>query len=179
MRRLRSESGYTIVEFMFVSVILAVVLAATLVVLDKTVEIFPEDQERAHTLRDAQVGLAEMTRELRQAYEIHAPASGSAAAGAIVVDVTLRSVDYRLSYDCTSGQRCVRSAQTLVNGVPTGSAVTRVVLQRVLNGSTVFTRTTDDFVKARIEVAATGERDQGDSHRVVLDDGFLVRNTAG
>lgn len=175
---MRSENGYTVIEFVFVSLILAVVLAATLTVLDKTVEIFPEEQERAHAVRDAQVGLAEMTRELRQAYEIVTPAAGAAATGTISVNVTLRSVDYRVSFDCTTGGRCTRSAQTLVNGVPTGTPVTRVVLERVTNGSTVFERTTTNFVKARIEVPATGEKDAGDSHRVVLDDGFLARNVS-
>lgn len=179
MRALRAERGYTVVEFVFVSLILAVVLAATLTVLDKTIEIFPKDQERAHAVRDAQVGLAEITRELRQAYEVHPPpAAGGAPTGSVTVDVALRSMDYRITFDCGSGGRCVRSAQTLVSGVPTGTAVTRVVLDRVLNGSTVFTRATSNFMKVRVEVPATAERDRGDSHNVVLDDGVLMRNAA-
>src|SRR3954451_9373180 len=67
---LRDESGWTLVELTIAAALLAVVLTAVLSLLDMTNRQAPGDQERAHDLRETQVGVYRMTRELRQAYSL-------------------------------------------------------------------------------------------------------------
>lgn len=69
-RVLRQEKGVALTEVLVAGLLLVVMLSAVLNLLDSAVRQAPRDQERAHVVRDAQVGLYRMTRELRQAYEI-------------------------------------------------------------------------------------------------------------
>lgn len=177
-RAIRSERGYTIVEFVLVASLLAVVLGATLALLDKTSELMPGDEERAPALREAQVGLHSMTRLLRQAHAVSQPAEGQTA-DVVVVEVLLAGSDKRVTFDCTSAstkiagaRRCLRSVQS-VSGGPVS---TQLVFDGVVN-SGVFSRTTKTMLEAKLEVRAQGDRGaEGRDHRIVLDDGVFLRN---
>jgi Tfp pilus assembly protein PilW len=179
MRRLRtpigrgcrgSESGFTLIETVITAATLSLVVLAILALADTTAKLAPQDQERAHAIREAQVGLHQMTRELRQAYTITANSTTS-----MTVDVLVSGVATTVSYDCAAPhptdanlRRCVRTAG--------GSS--SVVIDRVLPG-TVFTYdafSPPRYVQARIEVPAKGDRAKGHKHSIVLDDGFYMRN---
>jgi hypothetical protein len=54
-----------------------------------------------------------------------------------------------------------------------------VVIDRVLNGAAVFSLTPPDYVGATVEVAARGGLEDGHDHRIILEDGFYMRNLDG
>ena len=172
----RSESGWALIELMVVVSLLGLVMAAVLTLLDTTARVAPRDQERAHAIREAQVGLHRMVRELRQAYGVNATTRNY-----IDVNVTIGDQGRRVVYDCDF-PRCVRREGAVGPTVPSGSG--EVVIARLLNGTPadpVFTfspanRFPPDHVSARVRVPASGERSEGHRHNVVLDDGFALRN---
>lgn len=169
---LRDERGtVSLLELTIVTAVLGFVLAAVLGLINTTIRLSPIDQERPHAVRDAQVGLAGMTRELRQAYEFTTPAQ-NATGGVAVAKITLRGIDTNVTYDCTTGNRCVRTAEPVAGG----TSSTRVVIERVANPTTVFNRTKANYVEAEIRAAATGERSDGSEHSLVFSDGFFLRN---
>jgi Tfp pilus assembly protein PilV len=166
----RNESGFTLIETVITAATLSLVVLAILALSDTTAKLAPQDQERAHAIRDAQVGLHRMTRELRQAYTINSNTSTS-----MDVMVLVSGTATQVSYDCaaahptdTNLRRCVRTA----------GGSTSVVIDRVLPG-TVFTYdaySPPRYVQARIEVPAKGDLNEGHKHSIVLDDGFYMRN---
>jgi hypothetical protein len=180
--RWSGDAGYALTELLVVASLLAVVLGAILGLAETTQRIAPRENERAMVIREAQVGLHRMTRELRQTYLAPHVSSGSRMEASVLVS----GVATRVSYECdqphptdTAYTRCVRY---LVASDGTRSAG-EVVIDRVLNGTSVFTYTpnaTDPtYVQALIEVAARGDLEQGYEHRVALDDGFFMRNRDG
>lgn len=181
-------------EVIFVIAIFGFVMAAVITFSTSTSKLAPRDQERRDALRDAQAGLALMTRELRQAYAVR-----SWTANQMDVLVTIRSKgDRRVRYDCGAAypqvaanphddawRRCVRYEGSDLNSVPSANAT--VAIDRVLNGSIsdpdpVFTYESVSpsqprFVEARIEAPVLGERnDRRPTSQIVLDDGFHLRN---
>src|SRR3954451_322128 len=66
----REESGFTLVELLVAAGLMLVVVGAALALLDSSNTIAARDQERTHAIREAQVGVQSMTRELRQAFSI-------------------------------------------------------------------------------------------------------------
>lgn len=175
-RLLHDERGFTMTEMLVVAGGLVVILGAILGLMDVANQVAPADRERVHALRDAEAGLEKMTRELRQAHEITISAAGFKAEAEVLkngspIDVT---------YDCSGApvdglRKCVRSQST-------GGVATVTVIERVANaaGRPVFTETLRDshptYVRAIIEVPARGERTTGGTSRIVLDDGFYLRN---
>lgn len=180
---MRSQRGYTLIECMLVCGLLIVVMGGTLSLLDTTAKIAPREAERAHAVRDAQVGLASMVRELRQAHSVEA---GYTATG-LTVRTPVAGVTTKVAYDCSQpsvsspgrGLFSCRRSQYAADGTTVVS--TRRPLERLLTDQ-VFTYTVEAgdvrFVRARVEVPASGERAQGLRHRIVLDDGFFLRNVA-
>jgi type II secretory pathway pseudopilin PulG len=171
------EAGYGLVELLVVASLLIVVLGAILALGEATQRIAPKESERAHVIREAQVGLHRMTRELRHAYEAPTMTGSSMEAAVRGPNGTTSTV----RYDCdeahpTDGAytRCVR--QVISGGTWTTG---EVVIDRVLNGTTVFSSTPPDYVGARVEVAARGNLQEGYDHRVILEDGFYMRNLDG
>jgi prepilin-type N-terminal cleavage/methylation domain-containing protein len=176
-RRLRAQSGFTLVETLVAAALLAVVLTAVLSLFELSAKQAAGDQERAHAIREAQVGLTGLVRQGRQAYKIHAN-----TAQRLEFSVLLRGEDRRVVYDCAvehptrpDTRRCVRF-QVLGDG---GQTSPEVVIDRVLN-TDVFAYTPDSgsptYVTVNIEAPAAGERDGGFAHKIVLNDGFAVRN---
>ena len=126
----------------------------------------PKETERAHVIREAQVGMHRMTRELRHAYQ-NVSVTGS------TVQADVLSQD-GVSYDCNQPHptnpaytRCLRYV---------GGAGGEVVVDRVLNGDAVFTLTPPDYVRAVVEVNAGGDLKNGYDHPIPLEDGFYMRN---
>jgi Tfp pilus assembly protein PilX len=156
---MREEGGWSLIELMLTCVLLIIVMGGTLSLLDTSAKIAPQEQERANAIRDAQVGLARMTRELRQATQVI-----SATASTVSVKVPVAGVSQTVTYTCTDACRRTQGSST------------EVVIARVLNGSTVFTFDGGNYFEARIEVPAKGERAEGLRHDIVLDDGFYLRN---
>jgi type II secretory pathway pseudopilin PulG len=165
----RGEAGYALIELLVVASLLVIVLGAILTLGETSQRVAPKESERANVIREAQVGLHRMTRELRHAYEDVAVTPSTMAADVLGRD--------GVSYDCSQPHptnanytRCLR----YVNGV--GG---EVVIDRVLNGDAVFTLTPPDYVHATVEVNAGGDLKNGYDHPILLEDGFYMRNLDG
>ena len=182
-RRLRREQrGFSLMQLMLAVGLLSVILIAILSLTDTTAKLAPRDQERAAVLDETKAGLHRMTRELRQAHTIEI-----SSAFDIQVRVGPQGAEKQIRYECdqihptnVAWRRCVRFDVTAGNAQ-------QLVLDRVLNippaGSStpVFTYTThpggERSVEVRIETPAAGDRKDGQHpHRVVLQDGFYLRN---
>ena len=171
------EAGYGLVELMVVSSLLIIVLGAILALGETTQRIAPKESERAHVIREAQVGLHRMTRELRHANAAPTVTGSTVEATVLAAGGATRTV----RYDCaelhptdTAYTRCLR--YVLSGSTWTGG---EVVIDRVLNGATVFSLTPPDYVGATVEVAARGNLKDGYDHRVILEDGVYMRNLSG
>jgi hypothetical protein len=178
------EAGYALTELLLVSSLLVIVLGAILMLGEASQRIAPKETERAHVIREAQVGLHRMTRELRHTY-----LAPTVSASAIQADVLVPGGTQTVRYECdkthptnTAYRRCLRYVGAETDG--------EVVIDRVLNGASgsptpVFTSHDGDgdgrvdYIRAVVEVAAAGDLKNGYRHRVVLDDGFYMRNRDG
>jgi type II secretory pathway pseudopilin PulG len=179
--RASDERGFMLVELVIVCALLGVVLSAILLFGDTAQQLVPKEQERAMAIQQAQTGIFRMTRELRQAHQVN-------TASPLVLDVNYaqNNVDRQVRYECDephptepSYSRCVR----FETGRPN-----EVVVDRVLNKTSVFTYTTNTngaitYVRVAIDVPARGERAVGSAasydHQVGLYDGFYMRNLDG
>ena len=180
------ESGWTLIEMLISTVILVIMLGAVLALLDVTNTVSPRDQERAHDLREAQVGLYQMTRELRQAYSLV-----SHSAYSVEAHVWENGADHDVTYDCTGTSaagpglgECVRFETTGGTQGPSSVVIDRLLNRPGAGLSPVFAYTTNGagrttYATAHVEVPAKGARTTGYSHRIVLDDGFYMRNLGG
>jgi type II secretory pathway pseudopilin PulG len=185
--RLRAdEAGFTLVELLVASSILIVILGAVLALLQTSTRVEARDRERTHAIREAQVGVYRMTRELRQAYSIT-----SSSGYSIQAHIFEQGSDHHVTYDCTGTSsagppygQCVRF-ETGASGQGPAS----VVIDRLFNNEgsgrpPVFSFTTNGsgettFAEVHIEAPAKGEQADGYTHRVVFDDGFYMRNLDG
>ena len=175
----RDQRGFTLIEQLVVLACMSFIVAAIVGVMEVAERVVPQDTERAHQVRTAQTGLDRMSRELRHAYSL-------TVTGGNVVDanVAFRNRTYSVKYDCsglmpgsTTARRCVR---TQTGGGPAAETV----IPHVVNPSTrpIFTATARDatsgttYVRAAVEVKAAGKRKAGQTHRIVLEDGFYLRN---
>jgi prepilin-type N-terminal cleavage/methylation domain-containing protein len=172
-RVLRRESGFTLLEVTITAALLGIVIVAILAIADTGQNLAPKDRERAHAIRDAQTGLHEMTRELRQAQQVLAADSSS-----MTVRVLVDGATTEVTYSCDEPHPSVSEYTRCVR---TGGG-TRMVVDRVQNGDSVFEYTRNatsgsiTYVRAKVEVPATGDLKEGHRHDVVLDDGFYMRN---
>jgi prepilin-type N-terminal cleavage/methylation domain-containing protein len=171
------ERGFALVELLVVITLLSVILSAILLFADTAHKVTPKEQERSMAIQQAQTGIYRMTRELRQAHQVN-------MAQPLVIDVNYASsgVNRQVRYDCdephptvASYSRCVR----MEAGQPN-----EVVVDRVLNKTTIFTYSTNadgaiTYVRVAIDVPARGERNvdgDGYDHQIGLYDGFYLRN---
>jgi type II secretory pathway component PulJ len=171
LRRVSGEEhGFTLIELMITATMLAFIVVAILAISDNTTKHAVRDQERAHVIREAQVGLHRMTRELRQAYAIN-----SSSATSMNVQVLVNGTATQVAYDCSVVHPTDSSLRRCMRTVGTQSVL---VVDRVKPG-TIFTydgNSPPRYVQARIAIPAKGERVKGHEHTVVLDDGFYMRN---
>jgi len=177
------QRGFSLIETMFAAVILIVVLGAILTASEAAQRVVPKDEALAFTLRDSQVALDRMTRELRQAYSIN-----SNTATKMDANVRLRGVTgstgttfRRVVYDCSIAvagspgiEQCVR--YEVSTGGVAGPQETVVPRVRTASFSYEPSSAAPKYVRATLNVPATGERKQGYAHDVFLDAGFYMRN---
>lgn len=183
LRRIAYEQrGFSLVELITVSFLLIVVLSATLMVLERTTEIAPQDEERTQSIREVQVGLHRMVRELREAYALNPAAPPTSTQMDVLVPVA-GGPDKRVVYNCAQPHpdprysRCLRYEGAADFTQPLGAG--HLAVDRVLNDvavTPVFKKVSSSYVEAKVEVPARGERDSGFQHKVVLEDGFFMRN---
>ena len=111
------QRAFTLIETMFTAVILVVVLGGIMAASDAAERAVPKDEALAFSLRESQVALDRMTRELRQAHSLN-----SITATKMDANVRLRGVTSgagttfrRVVFDCDVAavgaptlKRCVR-----------------------------------------------------------------------
>jgi len=182
----REESGFTLIELLISTTLLLVILVAVLALLDSANKLGPQDNERAHALREAQVGVYGMTRELRQTYSIV-----SSSAYTIEAHVWVNGADHDVTYDCTGNSsagtnlgQCIR--YETVGGVagPRTVVVDRVVNKPGSGMTPVFTYKTNSagkvtYASTHVEVPSKGARKSGYKYRIALEDAFYMRNLNG
>jgi type II secretory pathway pseudopilin PulG len=171
-----SEAGYALTELLIVATLLVIVLGAILTLGETSQRIAPKESERALVIREAQVGLHRMTRELRHAYQTPT-VTGSTIEATVPNGTSGQTIRYVCNVAHPSNAaytRCLR--YVVVGGVPGAG---QLVIDRVLNGSAVFALHGTNYVTALVEVAAKGDLQNGYDHKVVLDDGFYMRNISG
>jgi hypothetical protein len=166
------EGGYAAIELLVVASLLSIVLGAILVLAETTQRIAPKESERALVIREAQVGLHRMTRELRHALPTPT-VTGSRMQAQVLTSSGTQVVSYECDHDHPSDSeytRCVRVA----------GGKTELIVDRVLNGTSVFSLPEGaDYVRVAVEVAARGDLPNGYDHRIVLDDAIYLRNVDG
>ena len=164
-----------------------VVMGAALAMLDTQTKLAPRDQERAFAMREAQVGMAGLVRELR-----HTKTVVFASTSRFEVELERNGVLRRVGYKCDQAPatddpqdpydqtylRCVRvegPASTALPSYGTG----RTVIARLLT-STVFTYSPNSsnptYVTTTVKVPSRGERTEANSNNIVLNDGFFMPN---
>ena len=166
-----------LIELLVATTMLTVVLGAVLVVLEQTTRSAGEDQERARSVRTAEVELEAMVREARHAYRIH-----PSTATRLDADVHMGNRTRRVIFDCGVAHPTLANTRRCMRQENVGGALTapQVVVDRVRNTS-VFAYTLDgpaiSYVAVSVEVPASGEMpSNGYAHTIRLNDGFEVKN---
>jgi hypothetical protein len=172
---LRAEDGSLLIESLVACALLAMILMAIYTLSNGTWSLASKDQERAHVMRDAQVGVHRMTRELRQTYNVV-----SWSATSLQADVLTVSGSSRVTYDCNVAHPTLANTKRCVRTVGT---TTEVVVDHV--ASAVFTYTlsgdtpTPRYVDVMVRVNAKGDVPDGHGHQVEFHDGVYMRNRDG
>ena len=172
---MKDERGFSLIELLVGMLILVLLMLATFSVLDDSTKVALRDNERTSAIREAQVGLDRMIRELR-----HTRLVNSATAQRLDVNVTRRGTDTRVVFDCgvavpgaTGLRRCTRT--------PAGGNA-EVLVDRVRDigaDTSAFTYTpvaAPTHVRVRLGVAVDGGRKGGYKQNLVLTDGTALRN---
>ena len=174
--RAADQDGFTLIETMYTAVLLVVVLGASLSLTEGAQRVVPKDEERALTLHDSQVALSGMTEELRQAYTLN-----STTATGMDVSVRIRGVNRRVVFDCNEPHPSVAGLKQCVRYLITGGVPgpKSTIVPRVSSAAFTYEPvgvTPPKFVRLTLKVPAAGERTDGYTHKVFLDDGFYMRN---
>jgi type II secretory pathway pseudopilin PulG len=195
-----AEAGFALVELLVVCVVFTFVLTAILVVFDSVYRNSHKDEERNTSLVEQTAALHRMVTELRQAYRVIGPVSGTSSN---YMDVLVRitgssgTQDRRVLYRCDSAavatglEQCVRYEFAATDPSPAGSAPSgsapTIAIPRLSNGTAadpVFTNLSSPngtgggptYGQATIKTPGAGERTTGYAHQLVLSDGFWMRN---
>ena len=191
MRRLREigscQAGFSLMELLVAQSVFLVVMGAALSMLDTQTKLAPRDKERASAMREAQVGLAGIVRELRQTKTVV-----FASANRFEVELERGGVLRRVGYKCDQPSavddpsnpydqtylRCVRVEGAAGAALPSYSTG-RTVLDRLKTG-TVFTYSPDSadptYVATTVRLPSRGERKEANGADFVLNDGFAMPN---
>jgi prepilin-type N-terminal cleavage/methylation domain-containing protein len=167
-RRLRDDqSGFTLVELLVAMPIALLVVFMALLVLESAVRSELRTREHAQALRDQEVGLERMTRELREATSFTFLTSQK-----VEFDAHIRSAGglRKIQYDCSSGDYCLR-LEDPVGGTVSGG--TRIV--DALVNPDVF-EPEPDFVNPRYVGVVARVRISEDRRLITLRDGVDLRN---
>ncbi len=157
--------------------LLAIVLSAALTLLERTWALEPADQEWNHAVRESQVGLYRMTRELRQGTNI-----SMSSAYVISADVKEGSpaATQHVLYQCDQSSTCTRKSTTAPAAAPTTGAGGVPVINNVKNQALslpVFTQPSTNYFQVAIKVPSQGKlKTTGSFHTITFSDGFFARN---
>jgi type II secretory pathway pseudopilin PulG len=193
----------TLVELLVVMALLMIVLAATLAVLQSTSRQETASQRYSAEIQDARAGLERLMHDLRQTTRV------TSAGPSYVRFVLPGTTTYLVQYQCDIPQpnfagytQCTRVQAALAANVdptsvalPAGSTGAPIV-QRVENGTSVFTYQSTDsngnvitgaaageaptWVEATVRVPASGDAPAALAvmhHATVLNSGAYLRNT--
>jgi Tfp pilus assembly protein PilW len=168
-RRLQDQSGFTLVELLVAMPIAMIVLTMAMLAVATTVRNEQQAREHKEALRDQQVGLERLTRELREATSFRFLTSqlvefnGWVRTGGTAVQRKIR-------YDCTSGSHCLRQ-EGPINGAVSGN----LILIDALENDDVF-EPEPDFANPRYIGVVAQVRISGDRRLITLRDGVDLRN---
>jgi type II secretory pathway pseudopilin PulG len=181
----------TLVELLITISLLIIVVGAILAFLETSGRIVPKDRERQLSIREGQVGLYRMVRELRQGHDTDVAGFGLPTAATNQIDVVVNGKWIR--YDCAipgpAGAsppytECWRYASADATTQPSTSSGTRVI-DHVLNTATnpVFTpnsASTPTAYGVSIEIPQKDpNKGTGYQSTVTLRDRFYMRNALG
>jgi type II secretory pathway pseudopilin PulG len=168
-RRLKDQTGFTLVELMVAMPIAMIVLSLAMLAVATTVRNEQRTREHTEALRQQQVGLEQLTRELREATSFRFLTSQWVEFTAYVRTSgtgTLRQI----RYDCRSGTHCLRQ-EGPVGGALSGNAI----IIDALENPDVF-EPEPDFVNPRYVGIVAQVRIAKDRRLITLRDGVDLRN---
>jgi type II secretory pathway pseudopilin PulG len=174
----RDEGGFTIIELLVSMSVLLLVLFATLQLLDSSSVMARQETDRAHAVREAQVGLDRMVRELRHAQTV------TGTATTFTATLVRQGVTRTVSFTCDAPhptqpttRRCLRT-----EGTVTSELIDQV--QPRAGDPPIFTYTAAASGAVRhVGIRLPIRLDGGDSTgygnaRTILRDGTGLRNRA-
>lgn len=173
----RDQRGFTLIEQLVVAMGLIVVVSAIAGMTELTERVVPRDNARGYAMRESQAGHDRMTRELRHAYAVTI-LPGPDTGDRLQASVQLRGRQYNVEYNCSTAmpgaaaqRRCTRTE---------GAGPAEPVIDRLVGAGPVFTRRLREgqsyYVATDVQVSAKDGRVQGQEHKVVMRDGFYLRN---
>jgi Tfp pilus assembly protein PilW len=168
-RRLKDQSGFTLVELLVAMPIAMIVLSMAMLAVATTVRNEQRSREHKEALRAQTIGLERLTRELREATSFRFLTSqlvefnGWVRTGGTAEQRSIR-------YDCTSGSYCLRQEGPL-NGAVSGN--TRII--DALENPDVF-QPEPDFANPRYVGIVARVRIADDRRLITLRDGVDLRN---
>jgi type II secretory pathway pseudopilin PulG len=168
-RRLQDQSGFTLVELLVAMPIAMIVLSLAMVSVATVVRNEQRSRDHKETLRAQQVGLEQLTRELREATSFTFLTSQLVEFNGWV-RTGGTAVQRRIRYDCSSGTHCVRQ-EGPVNGAVSGNRI----LIDALENPDVF-EPQPDFANPRYVGVVARVRIPGDRHLITMRDGVDLRN---
>jgi prepilin-type N-terminal cleavage/methylation domain-containing protein len=174
MERLQDERGFTLVELLLCSALMAFVLAAFLGLLDQTAGVSARDNQRGHALREVEVGMESLVREARHAYRI----GPTSTATVLRLQAKVQGRDREVVFDCSKAS-ATRAGAKQCERTEIGGTTTQVVVDHVYNGDVFAYRpnaAAAEYVTVKLQVRAGGTRSDGPQHHLVITDGFSVRN---
>jgi prepilin-type N-terminal cleavage/methylation domain-containing protein len=189
-RILSDQSGFSLIELLVASALLAIVLVATFQPLHTTARVQTRDVAWAEAVQDGRIGLQRLARELRQAYSIK-----GAAPNSVDFQIDLGGQDLRVLYQCdvpypstpdnphaSSYRRCVR-VQAVSGAAFPALSTGQVIIDRLLNGTAtdpVFSYTPNTispkFIGAKVKLPARRTLSEGLNHSIVFQQGAYLRN---
>jgi type II secretory pathway pseudopilin PulG len=167
--RARSEAGFTLVELLVAMPLALIVIFAAYGALSQAHRSQTETRIRAEGLRQQQVGLERMTRELR-----HATSFQYLTSQVVEFDAFVRGGGgsmLRIRYDCSAGTYCERRVGPA--GGPVAGSGTRLI--DALENPDVFDPE-PNFLNPRYVSVTAAVRIAADRQRIVLRDGVDLRN---
>jgi prepilin-type N-terminal cleavage/methylation domain-containing protein len=168
-RRLREQSGFTLVELLVAMPIALLVLSMAMLAVGTTVRNEQRAREHTEALRQQQIGLEQLTRELREATSFQFLTSQLVEFNAYVRTSGTGELR-KIRYDCTSGKHCVRQ-----EGPVSGTVSGNTIIIDALENPDVF-EPQPDFVNPRYVGIVAQVRIAQDRRLITLRDGVDLRN---
>jgi prepilin-type N-terminal cleavage/methylation domain-containing protein len=167
--RMKDQAGFTLVELLAAMPIALIVLSLAMLAVATTVRNEQRTREHTAALRDQQVGLEQLTRELREATSFSFLTSQLVEFDAYVRTGGTGALR-KIRYDCSSGKHCLRQ-EGPVGGPVSGN---RIIIDALENPD-VF-EPQPDFVNPRYVGIVARVRIAKDRRLITLRDGVDLRN---